>query len=309
MSARTRPSRQRGAAVIVAMLVVALATIAAAGFMFRSQLEWRKFENAANLDQARWILRAAEQWAATVLMDDARNSRVDHRGEAWAQELPPVESEGYVISGRMEEQDGSFNLNNLVVDGQIDEQQLAVFQRLLKVLRLPAELAWHVADWLDSDQEPLQPGSAESAYYLGLTPPYTAADRPLVSVDELTRVKGVDRDILGQLRPFVAALPRGNRVNVNTAPAEVLAALVESLTLDEAQALTAQRDRIWFRDTAEFQRALPHGLSVNTGLATVSSEYFVVRASARHGRISVGSRALLHRMGTQLPTILWRASL
>lgn len=309
MTARIPPSRQRGAAIIVAMLVVALATISAAGFLFRSQLEWRKLENASDLDQARWILRAAEQWAATVLMDDARNSRADHRGEAWAQELPPVESEGYVISGRMEEQDGRFNLNNLVVNGQVNEPQLAAFQRLLKVLRLPSELAGNIADWLDSDQESAQAGSAESDYYLGLTPPYTAADRPLLSVDELIRVKGVDRDVLEQLRPFVATLPQGSRLNVNTASAEVLSTLVESLTLDEAQALAAQRDRIWFRDLSDFQRALPYGLSVNADLITVSSEYFVVRASARHGRISVGSRALLRRQGAKLPTILWRASL
>lgn len=301
--------RQRGAAVIVAMLVVALATMAAASFMFRSQLEWRKLENASDLDQARWILRAAEQWGATVLMDDARNSSVDHLGEAWAQPLPPVESEGYEISGRMEELDGRFNLNNLVAGGQVDARQLAVFRRLLGLLRLPAELAGNVVDWLDSDQEPQAAGGAESAYYLGLAQPYTAADRPLASVDELIRVKGMDKDILEQLRPHVAALPQGSRINVNTATPELLAALVEGLTLEEAHRLAAQRERIWFRDLNEFQRALPQGLAPGTGMAEVTSQYFVVRARARHGRVAVGSRALFHRNGTGLPTILWRASL
>jgi general secretion pathway protein K len=306
---RSSAYRQRGAAVIVAMLVVALATIAAASFMFRSQIEWRKLENASNLDQARWILRAAEQWAATVLMDDARGSHVDHLGEAWAQELPPVESEGYVITGRLEELDGRFNINNLLTGGQVEPRQLAVLQRLLAVLRLPEALTWNIADWLDSDQEPLREGSAESAYYLGLAQPYTAADRPLASVDELIRVKGMDKAILDQLRPYVAALPQGSKVNVNTATPEVLSALVEGLTLDEAYGLTARRERAWFRDLGEFERTLPQGLSLGSGMAAVTSDYFVVRASARHDRISVGSRALLHRTGTELPTILWRASL
>lgn len=300
---------QRGAAVIVAMLVVALATIAAAGFLFRAQLEWRKLENASDLDQARWILRAAEQWGATVLMDDARNSRVDHPGEAWAQELPPVETEGFEIWGRMEELDGRFNLNNLVAGGRVDEGQLTVFRRLLGILRLPAELAENVADWLDRDQAPLRQGGAESAYYLALAPPYAAADRPLASVNELIRVKGMNTEILEQLRPYVAALPQGTKLNVNTATPEVLAALVDGMTLEEAHALVAARERAWFRDGDEFARALPHGLGVDSGLAATSSEYFVVLAHARRGRVSVGSRALFHRNGSELPTLLWRAGL
>ena len=304
-----RTFRQGGAAVIVAMMVVALAAMAATGFMFREQLAWRKLENSADLDQARWILRAAEQWGATVLMDDARNSATDHLGEAWAQELPPVESEGYEISGRIEELDGRFNLNNLVTGGRADERQLAIFQRLLALLHLPAELSWNIADWLDDDQEPLRQGSAESAYYLGLTPPREAADRPLASVDELIGVKGMNKDFLEQLRPYVAALPTGSRINVNTAPPEILAAVAEGMTLEEAHALAARRDRAWFRDLGEYQRALPRGISAATDLIAVSSEYFVVRARARHGRIAVGSRALLHRNGSQLPTIMWRASL
>lgn len=301
--------RQRGAAVIVAMLVVAMATMAAAGFLFRAQLEWRKLENTSDLDQARWILRAAEQWGATVLMDDFRNSSVDHPGEAWAQVLPPVETEGFEISGRMEELDGRFNLNNLVTAGRADERQSKVFRRLLGILRMPPELAENVVDWLDRDQEPLRPGGAESAYYLGLTPPYMAADRPLASVNELIRVKDMSKEILEQLRPYVTALPRGTRLNVNTATPEVLAALVEGMTLEEAHALVALRERTWFRDTGEFERALPHGLSVTGNLAATSSQYFVVLARARRGRVSVGSRALFHRNGPGLPTLLWRASL
>jgi general secretion pathway protein K len=136
-----------------------------------------------------------------------------------------------------------------------------------------------------------------------------AADRPLASVDELIRVKGVNKDILEQLRPYITALPLGNKVNINTAVPEVLAALVEGMTLEEAHALAARRERAWFRDVGEFERALPQGLKVGAEMAAVTSDNFEVRARARHGRVSVGSRALFHRNGTELPTILWRASL
>jgi general secretion pathway protein K len=131
----------------------------------------------------------------------------------------------------------------------------------------------------------------------------------LASVNELIRVKGMSKEVLEQLRPYVTALPQGTRLNVNTASAEVLAALVEGMTLEEAHALVALRERVWFRDSGEFERALPHGLSTPGNLAATSSQYFVVMARARRGRVSVGSRALFQRKGPELPTLLWRASL
>ena len=110
---------QRGAALIVAMLIVALAVIATSNFVFQAHVHWRKLENATNTDQARWLLRAAEQWGATVLLDDALQNSVDHLGETWAREMPPVVAEGYHMSGRILEQNGLFNLNNLVLDGKV----------------------------------------------------------------------------------------------------------------------------------------------------------------------------------------------
>jgi general secretion pathway protein K len=307
-----RPSscrRQRGAAVIVAMLVVALAAMAASSFMFRSRVEWRRLENLTRLDQAHWVLRAAEQWGAAVLRDDARLSSVDHLGEVWAMQLPPVEAEGYQVSGRMEEQDGRFNLNNLVAGGKVNDAQLLIFTRLLRILRLPENLAVAAADWLDEDESPLNQDSAESAYYAGLSPPYRAANHPLVSVNELLGVKGFDRDVLAALRPFVTALPTGSAINVNTAPPEVLAAMVDGLGQAEAYAMAAKRERIYFRDLQDFQRALPDGLGPPDVTTSVSSQYFVVQARIRHERLAIGSQALFRRQGQGFPTFIWRAEL
>ena len=302
------PTRQSGAAVLVAMLVVAMAAMAAGSFMFRSQVEWRRLENLRRQDQARMVLRAADEWAASVLREDALHSSVDHRGEAWATQLPPVEAEGYRLSGKIDDQDGRFNLNNLVANGKIDPVQLSVFTRLLRVLHLPENLAVFVADWLDADNIPANEGSAESAYYAGLSPPYQAANRPLASVNELLRVKGFDRNVLSALLPFVTALPSNTPINVNTAPPEVLAALVEGLALDGAYSLVAQRDRTYYRNTQDFQLALPHGMSLPGGIS-VSSQYFLVRANIRYERLSIGNQALYHRGGQTFPTLVWRAEL
>lgn len=303
------PSRQAGAAVLVAMLVVALATLAASSFMFRSHVEWRHLENMTRLDQAQWILRAAERWGAAVLMDDARQSSVDHLGEAWATQLPPVEAEGYQVSGRMEDQNGRFNLNNIVQAGKTDERQLLAFRRLLKALNLPDELATAAMDWMDDDDLPITQDSAENVYYSSLNPPYRAANRPLIRLNELLQVKGFNRDILVTLRPYVTALPTRTAVNLNTARPEVLVALVEGLTPTEAYAMVAKRERAYYRNVQDFQQALPAGLAFPHDMVSVSSHYFLAQARIRQGRMNLGSQALLQRTGSKLPQLVWRAEL
>ena len=303
------PDAQRGMAILLAMLVLAMAAIAAAGFIFRTSLEWRKFENASSLGQARWVLRAAENWAGAVLRDDQRQSSVDHRGELWARELPPVDSEGYAVSGGIQDMDGRFNLNNLLRDGVVDAPQLAILRRLLANLELPDDLADDVADWMDADSVTLRDQSPESAYYLALDPPVVPSDRPLATVDELIRVRGVDAAVLDRLRPHVATLPERTGINVNTATPEVLAALVDGLTTEQADTLASRRDRTYFRDVADFNQALPVGMSPVADMARVDSRYFLVTARARHDRVDIGSRALLRRDGEKTPVLVWRASL
>lgn len=306
---RALAQRQRGAAVLVAMLVVAIAALAASSFMFRSQVEWRRFENLNRMDQAQWVLRAAQQWGATVLLDDARNSSVDHRGEAWATRLPPVEAEGYRMSGLMEDQEGRFNLNNLVLNGEVDGQQLAIFVRLLSALRLPESLAVAVADWIDADALPFNANSVDSAYYAGLPTPYRATNQALININELLRVKGMDRNTLSVLRPFVTVLPTRTAINVNTASPEVLVALVQGLSSEEAYSMVAKRERVYYRNITDFQQALPSGMTAPASGISVSSQYFLVQARASNERLSIGNQALYRRVGAALPDLVWRTDL
>lgn len=305
---RTFAARQGGAAVLVAMLVVAIAALAASSFMFRSRVEWRRLENLTRMDQAHWVLRAAQLWGAAVLLDDARNSSVDHLGELWATQLPPVEAEGYRVSGGMEDLEGRFNLNNLVSNGQIDSQQLAIFVRLLRTLHQPENLAVAVADWMDADDIPLNTDSVESAYYQSLSTPYRAANHPLINVNELLGVKGVDRNILTVLRPYVTALPTRTPINVNTASPEVLTALVVGLSSEEAYTMAAKRERTYYRNNEDFQQALPSGMTAPAGVS-VSSQYFLVQARATNERLAIGNQAMYRRAGAGMPTLVWRAEL
>jgi general secretion pathway protein K len=209
----------------------------------------------------------------------------------------------------MEDQQGRFNLNNLVLNGQVNSPQLAIFVRLLRILHLPENLAVAVADWMDADDIPINTSSVESGYYESLATPYQAANRPLINVNELLRVKGFDRNVLSVLHPFVTALPTRTPINVNTASPEVMAALVEGLTSEEAYAMVAKRERVYYRNSQDFQQALPNGMTAPTDMVSVSSEYFTVQARVRNERLAIGNLALYHREGPVLPKLVWRAEL
>jgi general secretion pathway protein K len=305
MRAAVRKS-QRGVAVVLAMGVVALAAIAAAA-MLVSQSTWsRHAELTSEHVQAQALVQAGVDWARALLSDDRRLSSVDHLGEPWALRLPPVPVDNGELAGQIDDQQGAFNLNNLVRNGAVSPPHLEQFRRLLQILGLPDALAGSLVDWLDADHEPQPQGGAEDGYYQGLQPPYLAANRPLIDVAELALVRGFDEAVRARLRPFVTALPRFTAVNVNTASPEVLAAAVRELDLDDARALTAQRERAYFRNVTEFLVQLPPGAVVEGSDITTASQYFLASVRVTIGGAQARGTALLARERAGWPAVVWR---
>jgi general secretion pathway protein K len=299
-------TRQRGIAIVLAMGVVAFAAMAAAAILV-SQSTWsRRAELTASHVQAQAVLQAGADWARAVLSDDLRVGNVDHLGEPWAMKLPPMRVENGELVGQIEDQQGAFNLNNLVTDGKISLTQLAHFRRLLAILSLPVELADALADWIDEDKEPQPRYGAEDAYYLALDPAYLTANRPLTDLDELALVRGFDVNVRARLRPYVTALPGFTTVNVNTAPPEVLAAVIESLDLGGAQLLVAQRNRAYYRSVDDFLKRLPRATGTAVNELSVSSGYFLATLSVTIGGAQARGKALLARAAAGWPVVVWR---
>lgn len=302
--------RQRGMAVITAILVVALVASAASFMAWQQQLWVRQVENLNEQAQSRVVVLAALQWARSVLAQDARNNSVDHLDDGWAQALAPLPVEGGELAGELTDQQGLFNLNNLVRGGKVSATDLAVFRKLLELLQLPSEHAAAVVDWIDPNAVVTHPGGAEDMDYLALDPPYRAGNRALTTVDGLARLKGFDAVTVERLRPFVTALPQATPVNVNTAQAEVLAAVIADLPLDQAQALVTARKEQHFKDIADFRARLPKTVTqVNETLLSVGSRYFLVTGHARFGRAKVGCQALLERETTAWPKLVWQKNI
>lgn len=298
---------QRGAALVMALLVVALATMLSGMLLWRQDIWLRQVELQRDLAQTRMISDAAIGWARAVLAYDGRTSSFDHSGEAWAVKVPPTRVEGGEIGGEVIDEQSKWNLNNLIAgDGSISPANLEIFRRLLRALELPPALGASLGDWLDADSETATDG-AEDAYYLGLKPPYRCANGPLGEVDGLLRVRGFDAAVVERLRPYVTALPGYHRVNVNTASALLLTVVVPELSLNDAQNAVAQRERIPFRDINEFRARLPQRQAVaGTDVIDTRSRFFRVQLRSRYGRAAINTEALLDRIGLDWPVIVWQ---
>jgi general secretion pathway protein K len=269
---------QRGVAVVLAMGVAALAAIAAAA-MLASQSTWaRHAELGAEHAQAQALVQAGVDWARALLYDDRRMSGVDHLGEPWAMRLPPVPVDNGELAGHIDDQQGLFNLNNVFSGAKQSPPQVLQLRRLLQTLGLPDALA-------DS---------------------YLAAGRPLTDAAELALIPGFDEAARARLRPFVTALPRFTALNVNTASAEVLAAVIEGLDLDAARELVARRGRAYFSNRSEFAAQLPAGALAGGNDVATSSEFFLAGMRVTIGAAQASGSALLERGNSGWPSVVWR---
>jgi general secretion pathway protein K len=290
-------TRQQGVAIILVMLIVALATTLAAYIALQQSLWQRQVETQFDHTQARHLGIAGIDWARAVLADDGHANNIDHETEMWTLQLPAMPVENGKVIGTIEDQQGLFNLNSLSQNGVRNDAAIAKFKRLLILLSLPVELASTLADWIDSDQEVQAAGGAEDAYYLALPQPYLAANRPLIELGELAKVKGFDAQNLAQLKPFVVALPNNGLINVNFAPAEVLAAIAQNMSLSEARTLVQQRRGNPFKNVAEFKQRLPSAnIKISDGDITVSSQFFLITGRAFVNTSQVVIQALVQRI-------------
>jgi general secretion pathway protein K len=299
--------RQRGVAVLTAMLVVAIGTMIAANLLWDATLDQRRTAAALAADQALLYVQGAEAWVGDILRQDLVSSpNSDNLGEDWAMQIPPLPIDGGVITGHLEDLQGRFNLNNLIqTNGDEDKIARAQFERLLALLELDPNLAGAVVDWLDPNGEPQFPTGGEDASYANANPPYRTPNTLITSTSELMAINGFDKDSYNRLAPFVAALPIGTKINVNTAPAVVLASLSDTLDLATAQSLIEERGDMGFSDIdAAFEGLLePEMLQRIDGV----TEHFLLTATIMLGDNQLTSYSVLQRDTSGVTRTLFRS--
>ena len=319
-------SAERGVAVIMAMLTVALVAALAAAIVAAYGFAVESVSGRHDLDQARWLARGAVDWARNVLAEDKRRTApVDHFGEAWATKIPPTPVEEGEVGGEIEDLSGLFNLNLLInADGTPNDFGSKGFIQLLQILGETANhaqvLAANLTHWIDASAESADaysPAVSEN----GTQPP----NAPLITVDELLQVPGFSGDLVERLRPFVIAVAPGSKLNLNTAGAEVIAAEITAqlqvsganatpVTVDQARQLVAQRNIAWFTDPAltDIQKISAFSqITLDTSRFAVGSQYFLASGHAKFGSATTNMQVLLDRgapdnNSQNWPAIVWQ---
>ena len=306
--------RQRGVALITAIVLVAIATVLAVHIGTRAALDLRRTAGLIALDQGWHVALGAEGWAAEVLRDDREDSETDHLAERWAQPLPPLPVDGGDVRGALEDMQGRFNLNNLITgEGTVNESAIARFERLLGNAGAEQRWARIMADWLDTDTVPGFPEGAEDGAYLSQNPPYRAANGPVTTISELMALPGMTLEEYLRIRPYVAALPVGTTINICTAAAPVLASLIEGGTdFGDAESLTGNRRDGCFPTMADLQATLDPALyqALQPSISETSNWFRAVTAvrigtseltlySLIERNSSGGSRTVLRSTGTE----------
>jgi general secretion pathway protein K len=287
--------RQQGVALLTALAVVALATVAATYMMSAQQLQIRRTGNQLIQEQAWQYALGAEAWAKTILAQDAADNDIDALDENWAIELPPLPIEGGSLSGRLTDLQGRFNLNNLVNnEGKLDAQSLGQFQKLLEAQGLPVDLAQAIADWQDRDIEAQGGAGAEDDFYAGLETPYRAPNQQISSTSELRLIRGIDDEKLVLLEPLVTALPEPTFLNVNTTKAEMFTAL--GLSKEEAIQLAERLKEDPVESIEEFKKLSEVSkYEIETDKLSVESQYFLLEVTVEIGQIRSGLSSVIFR--------------
>jgi general secretion pathway protein K len=296
-----RAHRQRGIALITAMVLVAIAAVLATAIGFASAMSARRATTVFGADQSLLAGEGAEAMAAFVLKQSTSGAASMSLDQPWAQPYGPFElGEGVTLEfAQLEDQQGKFNINNLASGGATDPASVQQFQQLLSVLGLETKWAGIIADWIDADNEPNNPDGAEDSVYLAQSPPYRAANMPVTSISELLALPGFGRDRYNRLAPYISALPPGNSINICTASGILLDALSGKTEYStDASTLTSKRkdSNGCFPSMAVFQASLAGPAQAQAaGRIGTTSSYFRLRAVITIGTARFTLYSLLYR--------------
>lgn len=307
--ARARGGRaQHGAALLLAMIIMALVTTLTAGMVWQQARAVQVEAAERARGQAAWILRGALDWSRMVLREDLRAAQRRRPTfytplDAWATPLDESRLSSFLAADKDNNADSGPEafISGAIVDAQSRLNLRSIFDPAGKVLPAQAAALQRLADLL----------GAPSDTAARLTLALSAALFPQADSDPAgTPLKperladlawlGLDAAMLARLAPYVELLPVATPVNINTAPREVLVAAIDGLDLGSAERLVQSRQREPFTSPDGVQGVLGQAIKVDPLRAGVSSNWFEVSGRVRLEDRVVEERSLLQREGDKV---------
>jgi general secretion pathway protein K len=312
---RRHLTRQRGVAVITALLLTTLAVTIVASLFWQQQVQVRSMENQRLHLQTKWILRGALELSSLILKSrSGQAAQFTSLDQVWTTPLAETRLDQYIerervenevfnatLSGSLSDATARYNLNLLAQNGVRVPEQEAIFKRLLTNLQLDPGLAVKISQMVAlANPAPVVAGTPPVAQRTGSTVPMG-----LVQVDDLLSISGVNKDTVDRLREFVIVLPAAAQVNVNTAPAELLSALLENCSVSQAAAMVEKRKQVPANNPANFLTLNPGMVYMaNAPVATLST-YFLAHSRIRLDRAALDAESLIESNIGGQTTVLW----
>ncbi|MFQ5706612.1 MAG: type II secretion system minor pseudopilin GspK [bacterium] len=302
-------NNEQGSVLILVLAIIAVASLVALGLSKASVAKLTLARQVADDAQALAAAKAGLTLAEAAL--EADDPGFDAETDIWARKVPPFKVGAGEVTVTIEDERAKLSVNQLIDDfGNLNGKVKAQFERLFLNLKLNLDLLEPIIDWLDSDEQALYFG-AESDYYQSLSPAYPAKNGPLDTLPEMLLIKGIDAhtflaDSTGLCRYLT--LYGSSRININTAPARVLASLSDELDDLTIRKILEYRTRTPFTQISQLKQI--DGLSDETyqeidGSITVNSEYFTIKSRGRCATATKSITAVVHRVANELKFLYW----
>ncbi|MCF5044936.1 general secretion pathway protein GspK [Pseudomonas simiae] len=270
-------------AIISALLIAAVVAVLAGAMLTRQTVFTRSLEAEQLRIQGQWLLQGGLERSRQMLWDARQKDVLTRLDQPWAR------AQGGAFEGRIVDEQGKFNLRNLVNRQQVDSEQLQSFERLCRLIGVDPTVSRRISQRVIASYEP-------------------PAKYPMLrSLDDLSGIEGLDPNLLQRMQAYISVLPGPTWVNGNTASAEVLSAVVPQLSLSQAHGLVAERDSgHWFINRGDFvnRLRLPQ-VAVDAVQVGITSEWFRLQGQARREQRRVTVDALLHRPEDREPRVIW----
>jgi general secretion pathway protein K len=278
---RSSLRRQAGLALLMAMLIVVIATTVAVSILHEEKFTIRKSAHVDLMDRASLYAFGLEDWAQIYLREDREDSDIDSLDENWATNIPGLPIEGGYLAGFIEDEQAKFNLNSLVGS----EIAVTRFKRLCDNLEVDDSFIPALMDWIDADFDIRYPDGMEENYET-----YRVANREMADVSELMLVEKVDQEIFEKLIPHITALPTPTTLNINTMSTTVFESLGESLDVNK---FIEERESEPYVSVEEFVERLQ--IPVNIEGLSVDTRYFRAHGQVVQGEQTLNMASLVYR--------------
>lgn len=311
-----------GTALIIVLFVIAALTTLAVAFSQETGIEMNLTGYSRDSRMAHQIASSGVNLALALLVQDIsddKEEKVDSLDEPWAQinedTIPWELEEDSSLKGNIIDENSRLNINILFESGETNDEKADQLKRLFTSLGLQEAQADPILDWLDKDDEERFDG-AENLYYESLDPPYQCANGPFLTVSQIRLVKGVN-DIIKNLEKeeknlfdYITIIGDG-KININTAPAEVLQSLHQDIDEEKSQAIISYRKENPFIKIEELKQVIgiDEGLYNDIdGLITVQSDRFYIKMESVYRTSSCTITAIAQRdeEKKEVEVVYWR---